>query len=118
MDAMADEIRYIRRRMWPLVPVERAADLVHVRVLVLEHVGDRGADRSRRPLRPADGAVEVLLPQLAEDLGQGLPRVIQLATEALQRPIRSLGDLVVVEVVPSVGVHLDQLARGCGANEE
>src|SRR5207249_8342320 len=79
--------------------LQRPLDKVEVAVLVLEHVRDRGPDRPRRPVGPADGAVEVLLAQLRENLTQLGARLLQLLFQALDRPVAGLLDLGLVELV-------------------
>src|SRR5439155_22849359 len=66
---------------------ERLPQLVQVAVLVLEHVGDGGPDGTSRPLRPADGPVEVLLGHGEERPPQGLARLEQLAADTAEVPV-------------------------------
>src|SRR5579875_4098676 len=65
---------------------QRRSQLVEVTVLMLEHVGDGGADGAGRPAGPADGQVEVLFAHGEEGLSKALPCLGQLPTDPGQVP--------------------------------
>ena len=85
--------------------------LVQVAVLVLQHVRDRGPDRARRPLGPADGQVEVLVAHGPERLPKALARLHQLPPDAGQVPVgRRRVRLRLADVLPVLLAQVDDLA--------